>query len=154
MSAAQRAPLLGSRQPPSGSPIAPLALLMGRLTGRRATSMAVRETAARELEERRVDWGYSKPIVALDIAWNLAFAVVSLLVLIQSADEIPNTPIRLWIVVYAAQCLVHVVLVWLEFRRRNARRARLTDSQQRPQPDGYFDHDSDEEDASPRSLSR
>ncbi|XP_022146453.1 E3 ubiquitin protein ligase RIE1 [Momordica charantia] len=152
MSESQHAPLLRSRQP-SDSSVGPFALLLGRLTGRRGTSMAVRETAARELEERRMDWGYSKPIVALDIAWNLAFVVVSLVVLFHSVDEKPNMPIRLWIVVYAVQCLVHVVLVWLEFRRRNARRARVSETQQRPQPDGYFDNVSDEEDGSSRNLS-
>ncbi|CAJ1971661.1 unnamed protein product [Sphenostylis stenocarpa] len=35
--------------------------------------------------------------------------------------EHPNTPIREWIVGYALQCLVHVVLVWLEYRRQSRR---------------------------------
>lgn len=154
---AQQIPLLPSRQPSnsdgSTSPIGPLALLLGRATGRRGTSMLVRETAARELEERRIDWGYSKPVVALDITWNLAFVFVSLGVLIHSADEKPNTPIRLWIVVYAAQCLVHAVLVWFEFRRRNARTARDMETQQQQQSDGYVTNESDEEDGSPRNMS-
>ena len=117
--------------------------------------MVVRETAARELEERRIDWGYSKPVVAVDIAWNLAFVFVSLGVLIHSVDEKPNTPIRLWILVYVAQCLVHSVLVWLEFRRRNARRAMDMETPQHPQPDidGYFSNESNDEDGSPRNLS-
>uniref|UniRef100_A0A3Q7FZA7 EF-hand domain-containing protein n=2 Tax=Solanum lycopersicum TaxID=4081 RepID=A0A3Q7FZA7_SOLLC len=60
-----------------------LAVLLGRVTGRRGgggggASLLVRETAARELDERRADWGYSKPV-----------------------------------------CVVHVVLVWLEYRRRS-----------------------------------
>ncbi|CAK9311353.1 unnamed protein product [Citrullus colocynthis] len=154
---AQQIPLLPSRQPSnsdgSTSPIGPLALLLGRATGRRGTSMLVRETAARELEERRIDWGYSKPVVALDITWNLAFVFVSLGVLIHSADEKPNTPIRLWMVVYAAQCLVHAVLVWFEFRRRNARTARDMETQQQQQSDGYVTNESDEEDGSPRNMS-
>lgn len=79
-------------------------------------------TAARELEERRADWGYSKPVVALDIMWNLAFVVVSVVMLICTAKEIPNVPVRVWVCGYAAQCLVHVVLVWVEFNRRNSRR--------------------------------
>ncbi|KAG7032558.1 E3 ubiquitin protein ligase RIE1, partial [Cucurbita argyrosperma subsp. argyrosperma] len=159
MAAAQQTPFLRSRQPSntdgSTSPIGPLAVLLGRATGRRGTSMVVRETAARELEERRIDWGYSKPVVAVDIAWNLAFVFVSLGVLIHSVDEKPNTPIRLWILVYVAQCLVHSVLVWLEFRRRNARRAMDMETPQHPQPDidGYFSNESNDEDGSPRNLS-
>ena len=84
--------------------------------------MLVRETAARQLEERRADWGYSKPVVALDIMWNVAFVVVSVVMLLLTIDEKPNTPIRFWICGYALQCGVHVVLVWIEYRRRNPRR--------------------------------
>ncbi|KAJ4960972.1 hypothetical protein NE237_020882 [Protea cynaroides] len=98
-----------------------LALLLGRATGRRGPSMLVRETAAQQLEQRRADWGYSRPVVALDIAWNLAFIVTSLVLLVCTTNEQPNTPIRVWICVYALQCMVHVVLVWLEYRRRNMR---------------------------------
>ncbi|KAL5830226.1 hypothetical protein ACOSQ3_019694 [Xanthoceras sorbifolium] len=124
------APLLRSREPtssPTSSAARPatLALILGRATGRgRGPSMLVRETAARELEERRADWGYSKPVVALDMLWNTAFVVVSAAMLIVTVNEKPNTPIRLWICGYALQCLVHVVLVWLEYRRRNTRRSR------------------------------
>jgi len=86
--------------------------------------MLVRETAARELEERRADWGYSKPVVALDMSWNMAFVVVSAAMLACTISERPNSPIRVWIVGYALQCLVHVVLVWLEYRRRSRRDSR------------------------------
>lgn len=90
--------------------------------------MMVRETAARQLEERRADWGYSKPVVALDILWNLAFVVASVGMLICAAKERPNVPLRVWICIYAAQCLVHMVLVWLEYRRRNMRRVLDTEA--------------------------
>ncbi|CAJ2676065.1 E3 ubiquitin protein ligase RIE1 [Trifolium pratense] len=93
--------------------------VLALLLGRRGPSVLVRETAARELEERRADWGYSKPVVLLDIAWNTAFVVVAAVMLGCTVDENPNTPIRLWICGYAVQCLVHVALVWLEYRRRN-----------------------------------
>lgn len=101
-----------------------LAVLLGRVTGRHGPSMLVRETAARELEQRRVNWGYSKPVVAVDIMWNSVFVVVSIAMLVLTNNERPNTPIRLWICGYALQCLVHVVLVWLEYRRRNLTRIR------------------------------
>ncbi|XP_040951998.1 E3 ubiquitin protein ligase RIE1-like isoform X2 [Gossypium arboreum] len=118
------APLLRMRQSDaSAARSSALALLLGRVTGRRGASMLVRETAARELEERRADWGYSKPVVALDILWNTAFVVVSVVMLICTVNEKPNTPVRVWICGYALQCSVHVVLVWLEYKRRNARRA-------------------------------
>lgn len=107
---------------------ATLAALLGRATGRRGASMLVRETAARELEERRADWGYSKPVVALDMMWNTAFVVVSLAMLIITANERPNTPIRYWICGYSLQCIVHVVLVGVEYRRRNTRRRRSRES--------------------------
>lgn len=99
-----------------------LALLLGRAAGRRGPSMLVRETAARELEERRADWGYSKPVVALDIVWNMTFVVASIVMLIWSVNEKPNVPLRVWICGYALQCVVHIVLVWLEYRRRSLRR--------------------------------
>ncbi|KAA8528997.1 hypothetical protein F0562_033515 [Nyssa sinensis] len=120
------APLLRSQQGTNGdSPTRPstLSMLLGRATGRRGPSMLVRETAALELEERRADWGYSKPVVALDIMWNLGFVIVSVVMLICTVKEQPNVPIRIWICGYALQCLVHVILVWLEYRRRNTRRA-------------------------------
>jgi len=119
--AAAEAPLLRNRHDAARAPA--LALLLGR-AGRRGPSMLVRETAARELEERRADWGYSKPVVALDMSWNMAFVVVSAAMLACTISERPNSPIRVWIVGYALQCLVHVVLVWLEYRRRSRRDSR------------------------------
>ncbi|KDP38117.1 hypothetical protein JCGZ_04760 [Jatropha curcas] len=148
-----RAPLLLPRQEPPSSPtVRPtsLAFLLGRATGRRGPSMLVRETAARELEERRADWGYSKPVVALDMLWNTAFVVVSITMLILTADEKPNTPVRIWICGYALQCLVHVVLVWLEYRRRNSRTGRDEMRRQRQQETEEGNVDSEDEDSSDR----
>ena len=108
------APLLLPR-PDAAARLPVLALLLGR----RGHSAVVRETAARELEERRADWTYSKPVVALDITWNMAFVLVSAVMLACTVKENPNTPIRWWICGYALQCLLHVALVWLEYRRRN-----------------------------------
>ncbi|KAL6350986.1 hypothetical protein AAG906_031572 [Vitis piasezkii] len=70
-----------------------------------------------------VPTGVLKPVVALDMMWNMSFVIVSIVMLICTARERPNT-IRLWICGYALQCRVHVVLVWLEYRRRNRRRVR------------------------------
>ncbi|KAL2518716.1 zinc finger protein [Abeliophyllum distichum] len=120
------APLLLPRQSSPSRP-SPLSLLLSRIVSsqrRGGASMLVRETAARELEERRADWGYSKPVVALDMVWNLAFVIVSIVMLICTADENPNVPIRVWVCGYALQCLVHVVLVWIEYKKRNSRRRR------------------------------
>ncbi|KAL1828991.1 hypothetical protein ACET3Z_007403 [Daucus carota] len=113
-------PLLHPRQAVARPPT--LSMLLSRASSRGGASMLVRETAARQLEERRADWGYSKPVVALDIVWNLAFVFASLMMLLWSRKERPNVPIRVWIVVYAMQCLVHVVLVYAEFRRRRSGR--------------------------------
>ncbi|GAB4834350.1 hypothetical protein Ancab_032605 [Ancistrocladus abbreviatus] len=87
----------------------------------REPSMMVREAAAQQIEERQSDWAYSKPVVLLDIAWNLAFVVVSAAVLVLSRDETPVLPLRLWIVGYALQCVVHISCVTVEYRRRRQR---------------------------------
>ncbi|XP_031251751.1 E3 ubiquitin-protein ligase At1g12760-like isoform X1 [Pistacia vera] len=89
----------------------------------REPSMVVRETAAEQLEERQSDWAYSKPVVVLDIIWNLAFVAVAVTVLVLSRDENPNMPLRLWIVGYALQCILHMVCVCVEYKRRRRRRS-------------------------------
>ncbi|KAH7686854.1 Anaphase-promoting complex (APC) subunit 11 protein [Dioscorea alata] len=85
----------------------------------REPSMLVRETAAEQLEERQSDWAYSKPVVFLDILWNMAFVGVAVGVLILSRDESPSMPLRLWIGGYALQCMLHMVCVVIEYRRRH-----------------------------------
>ncbi|KAG6407603.1 hypothetical protein SASPL_130599 [Salvia splendens] len=142
------APLLRPRQP-AARPSA-FSLILSRAastTQRRGASVLVRETAARELEERRADWGYSKPVVALDIMWNLAFVVVSAVLLIFTANESPNVPIRVWVCGYALQCLVHVVLVWVEYNRRNSRRQRSAEREQQGSEDEYHSSNDEEDEA-------
>ncbi|RZC31194.1 E3 ubiquitin-protein ligase isoform B [Glycine soja] len=97
------------------------ARFLRRASGRRMMrepSMLVREAAAEQLEERQSDWAYSKPVVVLDIVWNFAFVVVAGAVLVLSASEAPGMPLRLWIVGYAMQCVLHMVCVCVEYRRR------------------------------------
>ncbi|KAL8192385.1 hypothetical protein R6Q57_027570 [Mikania cordata] len=89
----------------------------------REPSMRVRESATEEIEERQTDWAYSRPLVILDIIWNLAFIVVSIAVLIISRKEDPKGPLRIWIVGYACQCLLHMVCVCVEFKHRNRQRS-------------------------------
>jgi len=48
----------------------------------REPSVLVREAAAEHLEERQADWAYSRPVVALDLLWNLAFITVAAVVLV------------------------------------------------------------------------
>ncbi|KAM7256583.1 hypothetical protein ACFE04_012324 [Oxalis oulophora] len=91
----------------------------------REPSMLVRETAAEQLEERQSDWAYSKPVVVLDLIWNFAFVAVAAAVLFLSRNEEPNMPLRLWIVGYAGQCVLHMVCVLVEFKRRQQRSSRL-----------------------------
>ncbi|KAL6633587.1 hypothetical protein ACP70R_026258 [Stipagrostis hirtigluma subsp. patula] len=111
----------GNPPPPAAARPSRLAVLIGRAAGRRGPSMLVRETAALQLERRRADWAHSRPVVALDIAWNVAFAAAAAAVLASSAEESPVKPLRLWLVGYAAQCLVHVALVCSDTRRGPAR---------------------------------
>lgn len=138
-----QAPLLRPRRV-GRTPV--LALLLGR----RGPSVLVRETAARELEERRADWGYSKPVVLLDVAWNTAFVVVAAVMLGCTVEENPNTPIRLWICGYAVQCLVHVALVWLEYRRRNG----IEGGRDEESLDDEVNDSEDDDDAELRNFSR
>ncbi|CAN6233543.1 unnamed protein product [Urochloa humidicola] len=113
----------GSPASPAPSAARPsrLAALIGRAAGRRGPSMLVRETAALQLQRRRADWAHSRPVVALDIAWNVAFAAAAAAVLASSTEESPARPLRLWLVGYAAQCLVHVGLVCADTRGEPAR---------------------------------
>ena len=62
---------------------------------------------------------FSKPIVVLDVIWNLAFVSVSMVVLLSTFQERPSRPLRVWIFGYALQCLLHVGFVCFQFRRRN-----------------------------------
>ncbi|KAK9036575.1 hypothetical protein V6N11_078570 [Hibiscus sabdariffa] len=88
----------------------------------REPSMLVRETAAEQLEERHSDWAYSKPVVVLDVIWNFAFVAVAVGVLVLSWKERPSMPLRLWIIGYAFQCLLHMVCVCVEYKRRRRQR--------------------------------
>ncbi|XP_059312851.1 E3 ubiquitin-protein ligase At1g63170-like [Lycium ferocissimum] len=110
----------------------------------REPSRRVREAAAEQIEEQQSDWAYSKPIVILDLIWNLAFVIVSVSVLILSLDESPNMPLRLWIIGYALQCLLHMVCVCVEYYRR---RTQLSDdssnSEQRNVAAGGWNSSSD-----------
>lgn len=84
----------------------------------REPSMLVRESAAEQLEERQSDWAYSRPVVVLDLIWNLAFVVVACVVLVLSNEERPRTPLRVWVLGYALQCILHMLCVCCEYRRR------------------------------------
>lgn len=83
--------------------------------------MAVRETAAQEIEDRQDDWSYSFPVVALDAAWNSAFITAAIAALFFTRSLSPRLPLRLWVAGYALQCVVHVVCVCVEYRRRCSR---------------------------------
>ncbi|GJZ41735.1 hypothetical protein Tco_0588621 [Tanacetum coccineum] len=96
-----------------------LSMFLGLFAGRRGASMIVRENVAHQLESWREDWGYSLPVVVFDTVWNLMFVVAAIVILFLSVDEKPNVPLRVWIFGYVVQCFVHVVLLWLEFRKRN-----------------------------------
>lgn len=80
--------------------------------------MRVREAAAEQIEDRQSDWAYSRPIVVLDLLWNFIFVVVAVVVMVLSRNELPELPLRLWIIGYALQCVLHMVCVAIEYRRR------------------------------------
>ncbi|KAF7002956.1 hypothetical protein CFC21_018354 [Triticum aestivum] len=96
-----------------------------RRSGRRAMrepSMLVREAAAEHLEERQADWAYSRPVVALDLLWNISFITVAAVVLVLSRNEKSPMPLRTWVAGYALQCVVHMVCVAVEYRMRRSQR--------------------------------
>lgn len=68
----------------------------------------------------RENCAYSMPILVLDVVWNLAFVLVSIVVLLSTFRERPSTPLRLWISGYALQCLLHVGFVFFEYQRNMA----------------------------------
>ncbi|XP_050203286.1 E3 ubiquitin-protein ligase At1g63170 [Mercurialis annua] len=84
----------------------------------REPSMRVRENAAEQLEERQSDWAYSKPIIVLDVLWNLSFIGIAAGVLCLSVEEEPRVPLRLWIIGYGLQCVFHIGCVLYEYKRR------------------------------------
>ncbi|KAI4300948.1 hypothetical protein L6164_034273 [Bauhinia variegata] len=61
---------------------------------------------------------YSKPILVLDLVWNLAFVLVVAGVLLSTLNERPSTPLRLWLCGYAYVCILHMGFVYFEYRRR------------------------------------
>ncbi|XP_016748226.2 E3 ubiquitin-protein ligase At4g11680 isoform X1 [Gossypium hirsutum] len=98
----------------------------------REPSVRVRETAAEQLEERQSDWAYSKPVIILDILWNMAFVVMAVVVLGLSLEEKPSVPLRLWIWGYGLQCLFHGACVAVEYKIRNERRVEGLQSNEDP----------------------
>ncbi|EPS63490.1 hypothetical protein M569_11294, partial [Genlisea aurea] len=88
----------------------------------REPSVRVREAATEEIEERQSDLAYSKPIVILDIVWNVLFLIVAVSVLVVSRFETPSMPLRMWIVGYALQCLLHMFCVCVEYKKRLSQR--------------------------------
>ncbi|KAF7844601.1 E3 ubiquitin-protein ligase [Senna tora] len=104
-------------------PLRTAARFFRRASGRRMMlrepSVRVRESAAEQLEERQSDWAYSKPVIILDIMWNLALVAIGVTILGLSTEEKPCVPLRIWIVGYLLQGLFHSLCVVVEYRRRN-----------------------------------
>ncbi len=126
----------------------------------REPSMLVRESAAEQLEERQSDWAYSRPVVVLDLIWNLAFVHVALAVLMLSKDEKPRTPLRVWVLGYSLQCILHMLCVCCEYRRRRHQRtsanpSSANPSQSPPSPDSEHDGEAAfDNDAGPPECAR
>ncbi|XP_024530267.1 E3 ubiquitin-protein ligase At1g12760 [Selaginella moellendorffii] len=106
----------------------------------RESSILVRETAVEQLDERQSDWAYSRPVVVLDLIWNLAFVTVALVVLVISQSEQPCTPLRIWVLGYALQCVLHMSCVVSEYRRRRRRRSSGAGMELEDMEDNEIDH--------------
>ncbi|CAN4095253.1 unnamed protein product [Withania somnifera] len=81
------------------------------------TGLMMREPSD-ELNYSQINWAYSKPVVIIDLLWNFVYVIAAVLVLVLSRNEVPEMPLRVWIVGYSLLCLLHVVCVLLEYRRR------------------------------------
>ncbi|RDY11772.1 E3 ubiquitin-protein ligase, partial [Mucuna pruriens] len=132
------------RAPP---PFRSAARFFRRASGRRMMlrepSVRVREAAAAEVEERQSEWAYSRPVVALDVAWNVAFLAIGATVLGLSAKEEPRVPLRAWIVGYLLQGVLHSICVLVEFTRR--RRTTLSGSDVGDHVEWSFTSESDQD---------
>ncbi|MBA0769303.1 hypothetical protein Gotri_018049 [Gossypium trilobum] len=125
--------ILRSRPPPlPGTAARLLRRASSRRLMLREPSVRVRETAAEQLEERQSHWAYSKPVIILDILWNMAFVVMAVVVLGLSLEEKPSVPLRLWVWGYGFQCLFHVACVAVEYKIRNERRVEGLQSNEDP----------------------
>ncbi|KAJ3692721.1 hypothetical protein LUZ60_011816 [Juncus effusus] len=112
-----------------------LGQFLRRTRSSRDPSTLVRQSATDQLEERQSGWAYCKPVVALDTLWNLAFVVVAGCVLYMSRFETPVVPLRLWIAGYTVQCVLHVVCVLIEYKRRRREEGEIQRSNGRQEED-------------------
>lgn len=71
-----------------------------------------------QIDEGQSSWAYSKPVVVIDLIWNFIYIAAALFVLVLSRNEHPEMPLRVWIIGYSSLCLLHIVSVFMEFRRR------------------------------------
>ncbi|KAK4770853.1 hypothetical protein SAY87_031385 [Trapa incisa] len=62
----------------------------------------------------------SWPIFVLEFAWNLAFIVSAVAVLLFTLKERPPTPLRLWLSGYALQCAFHIGFRSAEHQRTDS----------------------------------
>ncbi|XP_074309351.1 E3 ubiquitin protein ligase RIE1-like isoform X2 [Silene latifolia] len=83
-----------------------------------APSMPERNRLQSDVEE----WAYSKKAITFETILNIVIAVLSVLLLVWTAAENPNVPVRVWVAVHAVQCLVHVILVRVVYRHVTRRR--------------------------------
>ncbi|KAK9051259.1 hypothetical protein SSX86_027886 [Deinandra increscens subsp. villosa] len=96
-------------------------ILLALFASRRGASLMVRENVALQLEDWRENWGYSFPVVVMDVLWNLAFVAVAFATMFWFAREETNVKLRVWICVHSMQCVLHVVFLLLEYRRMRRR---------------------------------
>ncbi|KAK9742916.1 hypothetical protein RND81_03G205400 [Saponaria officinalis] len=82
-------------------------------------SLRIRQSAAQQIIERRRELSESKSSVVVDLIWNTFSVLIVISVMIISKDEMTQVPLRLWLVVHAVLCILHMICVYAEYRRRN-----------------------------------
>ncbi|KAJ8560399.1 hypothetical protein K7X08_022259 [Anisodus acutangulus] len=82
------------------------------------TGLMMREPSGLQVDDRQSNWAYSKPVVIIDVLWNFMYIIAAILVLVLSRKEDPEVPLRTWIIGYCLFCVLHVVSVLLEYKRR------------------------------------
>ncbi|KAK4354608.1 hypothetical protein RND71_026802 [Anisodus tanguticus] len=83
------------------------------------TGLMMREPSGVQVHnDQQSNWAYSKPVVIIDVLWNFMYIIAAILVLVLSKKEDPEMPLRVWIIGYCLFCVLHVVNVLLEYKRR------------------------------------
>ncbi|XP_076928584.1 E3 ubiquitin protein ligase RIE1-like [Bidens hawaiensis] len=94
-------------------------ILRALLAGRHDVSLIVHENTALKMKDYRKTYGYLLPAVVVETLWNILLVVHSVVALLWITREESNVMLRVWICGYSVHCVVNVVLLVMEYVKRN-----------------------------------